>query len=128
MIAAASAEYATLTLANDDVNGLYDLLFLFDKEFPDDLVEERLRAAKQALRNLVARGWLRLWFATWTSPDREEPIAPDALEAVIDPYWWQNHIDRMVWFAATEPGTTAFRRREQDLHDELSRPPDNASL
>jgi hypothetical protein len=124
MIDPASAEYAALTLANDEVNGLYDLLFLFDKEFPDDLVEERLRAAKQALRNLVARGWLRLWFATWTSPDREEPIAPDALDAVIEnPYWWENHIDRMVWFATTEAGGDAFARPEPDLRAVLSNPP-----
>ncbi|HLF76891.1 MAG TPA: hypothetical protein VJB57_05315 [Dehalococcoidia bacterium] len=109
MIDSAAAEYHALTLAVEDANGLYDLLLLFDGAFPDDLIEERLRAAKQALRDLIARGWLRIWYASWTSPDRESPIGSDAVDAVIDnPCWWENHVDRMVWFAATDAGQEAF--------------------
>jgi hypothetical protein len=124
MIDSAAAEYQTLTMAADEANGLYDLLWLFDSAFPDHLIEERLRAAKQALRDLVRRDWVRLWYASWTSPDRESPIDRDAVEAVAEnPYWWENHIDRMVWFAATTAGLEAFAGPQHELLEALSRRP-----
>ena len=61
MIDAAAAEYETLRMAGDDDAGaFYDLLWRFDEAFTPDLIEERLRAAKQAIRDLMSRGWLRL--------------------------------------------------------------------
>ena len=122
MIDPIAAEHTALTLAADDANGLYDMLFAFDRAFQDDLIEERLRAAKQALRNLIARGWVRIWYASWTSPERETPI-PDP-DAVIDnPHWWHNHVDRMVWFDATDAGKKAFAQPEHELLAALSRRP-----
>jgi hypothetical protein len=109
MIDSSAAQYEALALATEDANGLYDLLFAFDTAFPEDLIEERLRAAKQALRDLISQGCLRIWYASWTSPDRESPIENGSVDSVIDnPYWWENHIDRMVWFAATDAGRAAF--------------------
>ncbi len=124
MIDSVAAEHETLLMAVEDVNGLYDLLYLFDTTFPVDLVEERLRAAKQALRDLVARGWLRLWYASWTSPDIESPIGDDIVPAVIEnPYWWENHIERMVWFGATDLGREVCTGDMVALLDALSKRP-----
>lgn len=107
--------WEVLTQANEDYSGLYELVWAFRSRFMPDATEDELIAtARDAVRSLLADGYVRLVMFR-QKPDQEVALVPEGrVEAVLDaveswrpPASWE---DAYPSVDATDSGQRAWRR------------------
>lgn len=104
------ALYELLSMANEDVNGLYEAVWRLNTVFPDKSEPENRQLAEELVRRLVAGELVYVCredrtFGGPKVPSRVNPVPADEVDSVLaDSESWEPYDDEGVGFEATERG------------------------
>ena len=75
---------------HDDCFGLYEIIWSLNGEYPDAMHEQRVRAARAVIRELLNDGRVALYTAVWASEHYEPMDREAALRAIASPEAWED--------------------------------------
>jgi hypothetical protein len=112
----ASTKHWLLSMANEDVYGLYEAVGAIKGSFPNQSDAENRRLAEQLIREMLAENLIfvcREWkFEANPNPgsaSKVEPIPLDQLDTVLsDRASWEPYDGEGIGFAATDKGYEAW--------------------
>jgi hypothetical protein len=98
-----------LTMATEDMYGLYEIVWTLNESHPDVPKEEKVALGREVIRGLLGRQLVELHRLEWNPPREVRVILPDELEAVLqDPSSWDPG-QEYIGFVATSEGIRQYR-------------------
>ncbi len=96
-----------LSIATEDLSGVWEAWWTVNTLRPQLPLSERLALAEQALRSLVSDGLVELSRGSW---EAQVPVPPADVDTVLREYntWVADQDQDLVFFAATDRGREAY--------------------
>ena len=87
-------KYEIVTSANEDISGLYEVIWALNSRYPDISEEDKINYIKEAIIDLLENNIINLYLKKWASNGEEMIDKLKALEIVMKNESWEVPSDK----------------------------------